>query len=344
MDASLLSWGGDLGYLSVQGRWSAEENLLPINILELRMISHALRLIRNTVNGKNPIYPPAVENSQASSGNAVPVNMPPPPQYSEHDPAAFSSLISNSHLEMGNIPKPDVEDGPPEYSINIGDSSPFSESAIRRAFIRKVYITLAIQLTITVGLICMFIFWKTLKYWVQDYPYIVYALCPTLFILVVVLTCCDQARRKVPYNYILLGLFTVVEGCVLGTISALFDADAVMWAAGATVVVTLGLTIFALQTKWDFTILSGGTCVMLLVLLSFGALCAILRSFWLEILYASIGTFIFGMYLVVDTQLIIGGKQRYSIDPEEYIFAALNIYLDIVSLFLMLLQLFGLCR
>ncbi|KAG8443157.1 hypothetical protein GDO86_011821 [Hymenochirus boettgeri] len=274
--------------------------------------------------------------------------MPPPPQYSEQDPAVLNVPNNNpphnqAFLGASTSPAYDVEGCPPEYSLGMTDSSAFSEKAIRRAFIRKVYLTLAVQLAITVGLICMFIFWKALKHWVQNYPYIVYALCPALIILVLALACCQEIRRRVPYNFIFLGLFTVVEGCMLGTISALFEADAVMWAGGATIVVTLGLTIFALQTKWDFTVLSGSLCVFLLVLLSFGVLCAILRSFYLHILYASIGTFIFGMYLVVDTQLIMGGKHRYSINPEEYIFAALNIYLDIVNLFLLLLQIFGLC-
>lgn len=50
-------------------------------------------------------------------------------------------------------------------------------------------------------------------------------------------------------------------------------------------------------------------------------------------------------YLVFDTQLILGGKhRRYTVSPEEYVFAALNLYLDIVNLFLLLLQLISLCR
>lgn len=50
-------------------------------------------------------------------------------------------------------------------------------------------------------------------------------------------------------------------------------------------------------------------------------------------------------YLVFDTQMILGGKHRkYQVSPEEYIFAALNLYLDVVTLFLFLLQLIGLCR
>ena len=59
------------------------------------------------------------------------------------------------------------------------------------------------------------------------------------------------------------------------------------------------------------------------------------------VLYASISAMIFSVYIVFDTQLIIGGK-HYAIDPEEYIFAALNLYLDIVILFRYLLIIVGL--
>jgi len=46
-------------------------------------------------------------------------------------------------------------------------------------------------------------------------------------------------------------------------------------------------------------------------------------------------------YLVFDTQLMMGGKHQYSLSPEEYIFAALNLYLDIINLFLFILSLIG---
>ena len=58
---------------------------------------------------------------------------------------------------------------------------------------------------------------------------------------------------------------------------------------------------------------------------------------WLQILYGSLGALIFSAYLVFDTQLMLGGKHKYSLSPEEYIFAALNLYLDIINIFMMLL-------
>jgi len=49
-------------------------------------------------------------------------------------------------------------------------------------------------------------------------------------------------------------------------------------------------------------------------------------------------------YLVFDTQMMLGGKHKYSLSPEEYIFAALNLYLDIVNMFLYILNIVGRAR
>lgn len=50
------------------------------------------------------------------------------------------------------------------------------------------------------------------------------------------------------------------------------------------------------------------------------------------------GAVLFGVYLVFDTQIMLGGRHKYAISPEEYIFAALNLYLDIVNMFLYILS------
>lgn len=44
------------------------------------------------------------------------------------------------------------------------------------------------------------------------------------------------------------------------------------------------------------------------------------------------------MYLVFDTQLMVGGRHKFSITPEEYIFAALTLYMDVITLFLYILE------
>ncbi|EFB22740.1 hypothetical protein PANDA_014977, partial [Ailuropoda melanoleuca] len=165
---------------------------------------------------------------------------------------------------------------------------------------------------------------------------------PAFFVVLIVLACCGKLRRKVPANYILLGFFTVLQGLLLGAVSVFYNAEEVLWATAATALVTLSLTLFALQTKWDFTMLNGMLFVLLFVLIIYGILLLFIRSYWLHLLYAGLGTIVFSLYLVMDVQLMVGGRHHHSdLDPEEYVFAALNIYLDIINLFLFILQLIG---
>ena len=85
-------------------------------------------------------------------------------------------------------------------------------------------------------------------------------------------------------------------------------------------------------------------CGMLVILVLAGFLMIFFQSKWAVIGYGTAGAFIFSMYIVYDTQLMMGGTHKYSISPEEYIFAALNIYLDIINLFLYILMIVGASR
>ena len=129
---------------------------------------------------------------------------------------------------------------------------------------------------------------------------------------------------------------------MLGSAVAFYRAEEVMMALGITVVLVLGLTLFALQTKIDFTACGGILFVALLSLMLFGiCMWFFPNSKTVNIVYASLGAFIFSIYIIFDTQLMMGGKHKYSLDPEEYIFASLNLYLDIINLFLYILSIIG---
>lgn len=64
----------------------------------------------------------------------------------------------------------------------------------------------------------------------------------------------------------------------------------------------------------------------------------------MTLVYASIGALLFSIYLIYDTQMMLGGKHKYSISPEEYIFAALTLYIDIINIFLYILTIIGVAR
>ena len=65
--------------------------------------------------------------------------------------------------------------------------------------------------------------------------------------LTICLQCCSGLRRRVPYNYILLGVFTLAEGYLLGSVSATYSVQEVAIAVALTIVIVTALTVFALQ-------------------------------------------------------------------------------------------------
>ena len=82
----------------------------------------------------------------------------------------------------------------------------------------------------------------------------------TLAVMIVCLlsmVCCETVRRKSPINLIFLFVFTVCEGLMLGTLATFYSVDAVLISVGITAGVTFALTIFAFQTKIDFTVCGG---------------------------------------------------------------------------------------
>jgi len=58
-------------------------------------------------------------------------------------------------------------------------------------------------------------------------------------------------------------------------------------------------------------------------------------------LYDFLGVLLFTFFIVFDTQMIIGGNHKVQFSIDDYCFAALNLYLDIINLFLHILALLG---
>ncbi|CAL1270432.1 unnamed protein product [Larinioides sclopetarius] len=225
-----------------------------------------------------------------------------------------------------------------------GFEDSFSEKSIRHAFIRKVYSILMVQLAITTGFICLFIYEPKVKLYSMQHPEMFWIAFIMTIILLIILACCESVRRRFPANFICLFLFTFFEAFLLGSAASRYDTEAVMIAVAICTVVCLGLTIFAFQTKIDFTVCSGFLMVAVLILVCFGFVAIFFPGRIIQLIYASLGAVIFSMYLVFDTQLMMGGKHKYSLSPEEYIFAALNIYLDVINIFMSILQIVGYVR
>ncbi|XP_058837019.1 protein lifeguard 2-like [Topomyia yanbarensis] len=215
----------------------------------------------------------------------------------------------------------------------------FSDEIIRRGFIRKVYSILTVQLGITIGFIALFMYHEPTKLLVQQNPQLFWVALGIMLITLISMACCSSVRRQTPVNYIFLILFTIAESFLLGVTAAHFSSEEVLFAICITAIVCFGLTMFAFQTKCDFTVLGGVLFVAILILLLFGIISIFFPGKTITLVYASCAALLFSIYLVYDTQRMMGGEHQHSISPDEYIFATLSLYLDIINIFLSILTL-----
>jgi protein lifeguard len=254
--------------------------------------------------------------------------------------------VGNPKAHAHAVKKPKPENGIESLSAPTDHEETYSElreRQLRHGFIKKVYGILMIQLLVTFGIVAIFVFVNVVKNFVQQNAFMVYIAIAVLFATMIALVCFPKVARTSPGNYIALSIFTLAEAYFIGTFASYFNATVVLLAVGGVIVLTLGLTLFACQTRWDFTYLSGGLLGFIIILIIFGIFAGIFQNQILSIVYASIGMLVFSAFLIYDTQLIIGGKHRHiSYKTDDYIFAALSLYLDIVNLFMFLLSLIGL--
>ncbi|XP_034418095.1 protein lifeguard 3-like [Cyclopterus lumpus] len=279
---------------------------------------------------------------------------PPPPSYSPSPgmyPGVYppAGMWAASGFSASGMPTtiPTLSAGvPPSNQGDMDDllSTQWESTSVRHAFIRKVYLILTAQLAVTFSVVAVFTFVDPVRLFVIKYPGIYWASFVVYFMVYCILVCCKEPRRRFPWNLLLLGIFTLALSYMSGTISSYYETKAVFLAMGITALVCIAVTIFCFQTKVDFTSCGGLLCISSVVLMIIGIVTAVVLSFqyvpWLHMLYAAIGAIVYTLFLVYNTQLLIGNRES-AISPEEYIYGALSLYIDIVHIFLFILQVSG---
>ena len=212
--------------------------------------------------------------------------------------------------------------------------------AVRNGFIRKVYSILSVQLIITFGAVFLFQI-PSIKLFIfknQSLAGNTLIFCSLTFLtLFLVLVCNRNLSRTVPYNYYILFAITLCESLACGIISSLYSFQIVATALALTIISTLAITFYACTTKTNFSYYRMGMLIVFSQIFMIGLIASLFRLQALYALYTFLMTLMIGIYLVYDTQLIMGKfGVGYSVD--DYIFATLEIYMDIIRLFLLILR------
>ncbi|KAM0951850.1 hypothetical protein DsansV1_C03g0030161 [Dioscorea sansibarensis] len=218
----------------------------------------------------------------------------------------------------------DLESGPrPLYPMML------ERPELRWAFIRKIYFILATQLLLTVAVAAVVVTVRPISHFFVSsaaglglyifliiFPFIL--LCPLYYY-----------HQKHPVNFLLLGLFTVSISFAVGMTCAFTSGKVILEAAILTAVVVIGLTLYtfwAVKRGQDFNFLGPFLFASVLLFFPLGKISVMI--------YGGLAAIIFCGYIVYDTDNLI---KRYSYD--EYIWAAVALYLDVINLFLSLLTL-----
>jgi len=251
----------------------------------------------------------------------LPVAMPGP---SEDDATALLAGTS------AHQPLPATSDGIPDdfkYGTTVGQS----DLSIRMAFVRKVYSILSMQIfaTAVFAAVCMYSdkvqHWMLVNSWTFFVSWIM-----TLVSLVVLIV----KRRDYPANMWALGAFTAFETYSIGAIVSMYRSEVVVQAALLTFGIFVALTLFTMQSKYDFSSMGPILFFALwgVILVSFIQIfLPFNRTF--DLVIAVVTAIVFSGYIVYDTYNIMN-----RLSPEEYIIAAVELYLDVINLFLAILR------
>ena len=107
-----------------------------------------------------------------------------------------------------------------------------------------------------------------------------------------------------------------------------------------TLAIVAGATTYAWTTKSDWTRNMGFIWVLAVSFMMLSIFTIFFYNYIVQVLLCTLGTVLFGIYLIFDTQLILG-QGRYKLSIDDYILGAMVLYVDIIMIFVYLLQLCG---
>jgi FtsH-binding integral membrane protein len=266
----------------------------------------------------------------ASTTKYQPAPQADPEDYTQAPPTYQGpSSAQDEQAGLFGAPRSSEDNIPDDFKF--GGSVAEATVDIRNQFVRKVYTILSVQLIATAAVSSISFFNASYKAWIQSHPALVYL---SMFGAIGFMLLTFWKRKSYPTNILFLSGFTLLEAYSISVVVSFFETSIVLNAVVLTAGIFVFLTIFACQTKYDFTswapYLFGGLWALIL----FGFMAMFLPySSTGELIYGGLGALIFSGYVIVDTQLILRHHH-----VEEEIAAAISVYLDVLNLFLAILR------
>ena len=146
-------------------------------------------------------------------------------------------------------------------------------------------------------------------------------------------------KDKPGINLAMLFAFTFVSGLTISPLISAYVGRGMGGIVGEAFLLTSiafgGLSIFAMNTKKDFTTMGKMLFITLIIVVVAGLLNLFFHSPLLQLAIAVVSSVLFSFFILYDTQNIIQGNYSTPIE------GAIALYLDFFNLFVSLLQILG---
>jgi FtsH-binding integral membrane protein len=201
---------------------------------------------------------------------------------------------------------------------------------VRAEFVRKVYNLFFASILVTVG-----IGWLCAQ--PSMLPITLPLLMPLLIAGFVVGLVMAFTQTKPGINMAMLFLYSAIQGAIFGPLLTIIDryAPGVPTQAALLTVATFGgLSLYAIQSKKDFSFLGGFLFAAVIALVVAGFVMMFFHTPLLSMIYSVAGILIFCGYILYDTSNIMN-----RLTPDMAVSGAISLYLDFINLFVFILRL-----
>ena len=225
---------------------------------------------------------------------------------------------------------------PDSFDENYTGGSTPVEKTFRIGFVRKVFTIISVQLLVTASIAYLLASSDWFFDLSRQFQFILYLAGLIAIVIPLMISWSTTLSRRVPLNYILLGIFTVAESYCVGFMANHYKKESVLLAVYLTAIVVGTLSCYALKSKREITYSEG-----LLITLILGAIISVCLSWLMKIrlvdsLIFAGGCILSGMYFIYDVKKLMVGKDKISLD--DYIRGAMHLYIDIMRIFINTLQ------
>ena len=227
----------------------------------------------------------------------------------------------------------------PHPNIPITDALPINQPndfLNKNNFIRKTFNVLMFQLSITFTGCATSIYYKAdLTNYLHDNSDIIFVPIIVMPFSLIFLMCFTTNRIV---KYTMFSIFTLSSTCMLSIVSIRYDTYIILQTLTTTCIISGSVSCYAYtcaKRGINFGDWEPYLFMFLIALLITGIFQMFVMSKLLNTIVGFLGTLIFSGYLLYDVNQLYIDEDKYNDDP---IICAINIYLDIINIFLYILE------